>query len=105
MQPGGSHPALTAAGAAASPGGAGRGVLPLLATTQFLMTVDTTVMNVSISALVADLDTTVAAVQVVITSYTLVMAAMMITGGKVGDVLGRRRAPTSACSSTPAVHC
>jgi MFS family permease len=67
-------------------------VLPLLATTQFLMTVDSTVMNVSISALVADLDTTVTAIQAVITSYTLVMAASMITGGKLGDLLGRRRA-------------
>ena len=66
-------------------------VLPLLATTQFLMTVDS-VMNVSISALVADLDTTVTAIQAVITSYTLVMAASMITGGKLGDLLGRRRA-------------
>jgi MFS family permease len=67
-------------------------VLPLLAITQFLMTVDSTVMNVSISALVADLDTTVTAIQAVITSYTLVMAASMITGGKLGDILGRRRA-------------
>ncbi len=70
----------------------GRVVLPLLATTQFLMTVDTTVMNVSISALVRDLHTTVTAIQGVITAYTLVMAASMITGGKVGDILGRRRA-------------
>ena len=67
-------------------------VLPLLAVTQFLMTVDTTVMNVSISALVEDLDTDVASVQGVITVYTLVMAASMITGGKIGDILGRRRA-------------
>ena len=66
--------------------------MALLATTQFLMTVDTTVMNVSISALVADLDTTVIAIQAVITAYTLVMAASMIMGGKLGDLLGRRRA-------------
>lgn len=69
-----------------------KAVLPLLATTQFLMTVDATVMNVSISALVEDLDTTVTAIQTVITAYTLVMAASMITGGKLGDLLGRRRA-------------
>jgi MFS family permease len=69
-----------------------KAVLPLLATTQFLMTVDAPVMNVSIGALVADLDTTVTAIQTVITAYTLVMAASMITGGKVGDLLGRRRA-------------
>jgi MFS family permease len=67
-------------------------ILALLALTQFLMTVDATVMNVSITALVDDLDTSVTAVQGVITAYTLVMAAAMITGGKLGDILGRRRA-------------
>ena len=67
-------------------------MLALLAVTQFLMTVDATVMNVSISALVEDLDTSVTAIQGVITTYTLVMAAAMITGGKLGDILGRRRA-------------
>jgi EmrB/QacA subfamily drug resistance transporter len=64
----------------------------LLAVTQFLMTVDATVMNVSISALVEDLDTSVVAIQAVITAYTLVMAAGMITGAKLGELLGRRRA-------------
>jgi EmrB/QacA subfamily drug resistance transporter len=68
------------------------GVLALLGLTQFLMTVDATVMNVSISALVEDLDTSVTAIQGVITTYMLVMAAGMIIGGKLGDILGRRRA-------------
>jgi EmrB/QacA subfamily drug resistance transporter len=67
-------------------------VLGLLALTQFLMTLDASVMNVSISALVEDLDTSVTAIQGVITAYTLVMAAAMITGGKIGDLIGRRRA-------------
>jgi EmrB/QacA subfamily drug resistance transporter len=64
----------------------------LLALTQFLMAVDASVMNVSIGALVEDFDTTVTVIQGVITAYTLVMAATMITGAKVGDLLGRRRA-------------
>ena len=85
-------PERGAAGNAAGAGSAPAVVLPLLAVTQFLMTVDTTVMNVSISALVEDLGTDVASVQGVITVYTLVMAASMITGGKLGDILGRRRA-------------
>ncbi len=67
-------------------------VLAILAATQFLMTVDATVMNVSIANLVEDLDTSVTAIQGVITTYTLVMAAFMITGGKFGDILGRKRA-------------
>src|SRR4051794_13603722 len=71
---------------------AGSLVLVVLGVTQFLMTLDTSVMNVSISALVNDLNATVTEIQGVITAYTLVMAAAMITGGKLGDLLGRRRA-------------
>src|SRR3954454_19503591 len=55
------------------------------------MVLDTSVMNVSISQLVEDFDTEVTAIQSVITLYTLVMAAFMITGGKLGDMLGRRK--------------
>ncbi|MEE4543097.1 MFS transporter [Streptomyces sp. V4-01] len=65
--------------------------LAVLGTAQFLMVLDTSVMNVSISQLVKDFDTEVTAIQGVITLYTLVMAAFMITGGKLGDMLGRRR--------------
>lgn len=65
--------------------------LIILGTAQFLMVLDTSVMNVSISQLVQDFDTEVTAIQAVITLYTLVMAAFMITGGKLGDMLGRRR--------------
>ncbi|SFL79298.1 drug resistance transporter, EmrB/QacA subfamily [Geodermatophilus ruber] len=63
-----------------------------LGTAQFLMVLDTSVMNVSISQLVEDFDTTVTAIQAVITIYTLVMAAFMLLGGKVADLIGRRRA-------------
>jgi MFS family permease len=67
---------------------------PLIAlgAAQFLAVLDTSVMNVSISQLVEDFDTDVTAIQAVITVYTLVMAAFMITGGKIGDRIGRRRA-------------
>lgn len=67
-------------------------MLMLLALAQFLMTVDASVMNVSIGALVDDLDTSVTAIQGVMTAYTLVMAASMITGAKIGDLIGRKRA-------------
>ena len=49
-------------------------------------------MNVSISQIVADLNTTVTGVQSAITMYTLVMAAFMLVGAKLGDILGRDRA-------------
>jgi MFS family permease len=68
-----------------------RATLLILGTAQFVMVLDTTVMNVSISQVVADLDTTVPAVQLAITAYALVMAAFMLTGAKLGDMYGRRR--------------
>ncbi len=63
-----------------------------LATAQFVMVLDQSVMNVSISALVHDFDTTVATIQAVITLYCLVMAMFMMAGAKIGDIIGRRRA-------------
>jgi len=68
------------------------GALAVLATAQFLMVLDQAVMNVSISQLVADFDTTVTTIQIVIAFYALVMAGLMLTGGKLGDIWGRRRA-------------
>jgi MFS family permease len=68
-----------------------RATILILGTAQFVMVLDTTVMNVSISQVVDDLDTTVPAVQLAITAYALVMAAFMLTGAKLGDMKGRRR--------------
>ena len=67
-------------------------VLLVLAAGQFLMTLDSSVMNVSIRQVAADVGTTVTGIQTAITLYTLVMASLMITGGKVGAIAGRRRA-------------
>jgi EmrB/QacA subfamily drug resistance transporter len=64
----------------------------VLGAAQFLMVLDQAVMNVSISQLVDDFDTEVTTIQAVITLYSLVMAALMIAGGKMGDLIGRRRA-------------
>src|SRR4051794_33549325 len=68
--------------------------LPLivLAAAQFVMVLDSSVMNVSISQIVDDLDTTIQGVQLAITAYTLVMAAFMLAGAKLGDILGRDKA-------------
>src|SRR6476659_5748669 len=68
------------------------GVLAALAAAQFLMVLDQAVMNVAISQLTEDFDTTVTTIQTVIALYALVMAGLMLTGGKLGDLLGRRRA-------------
>ena len=66
--------------------------LIILASAQFIMVLDSSVMNVSISQIVADLDTTIQGVQLAITCYTLVMAAFMLVGAKLGDIWGRNRA-------------
>ena len=65
--------------------------LILLASAQFVMTLDSSVMNVSISQIVADLNTSIQGVQSAITLYTLVMASFMLAGAKLGDILGRNR--------------
>lgn len=67
-------------------------VVLILGAAQFVMVLDGTVMNVSISTVVEDLDSTVTAMQTAITFYTLTMAALMLLGAKLGDVWGRRRA-------------
>ncbi|MCU0314519.1 MAG: MFS transporter [Solirubrobacteraceae bacterium] len=66
-------------------------VLATLAAAQFLMALDSSVMNVSIASVAEDVGTTVTGVQTAITLYTLVMASLMITGGKLGAMFGRKR--------------
>jgi MFS family permease len=65
--------------------------IAIFAAAQFVMVLDSSVMNVSISQIVADLDTTIQGVQLAITAYTLVMAALMLAGAKLGDIIGRDR--------------
>src|SRR5881394_2530541 len=74
--------------------GAAGVVLLTLASAQFLMTLDSSVMNVSIATVAKDVGTTVTGIQTAITLYTLVMAAFMITGGKIGQIIGRKQAFT-----------
>ena len=61
------------------------------------MTLDTSVMNVSIATVAKDVGTTVTGIQSAITLYTLVMAAFMITGGKLGEIFGRKRMFAIGC--------
>ncbi|MFD9482866.1 MFS transporter [Streptomyces sp. NPDC059991] len=75
----------------------GRIVLLTLAAGQFLMALDSSVMNVSIATVADDVGTTVTGVQGAITAYTLVMAMFMIPGGKVGALIGRKRAFMIGC--------
>jgi MFS family permease len=72
-------------------------VLVTLAAGQFLMTLDTSVMNVAIATVAEDVGTDVTGIQTAITLYTLVMATLMITGGKIGGIIGRKRAFAIGC--------
>ena len=72
-------------------------VLLTLASGQFLMTLDSSVMNVAIATVAKDVGTTVTGIQTAITLYTLVMAMLMIPGGKVGSLIGRKRAFSIGC--------
>jgi MFS family permease len=68
---------------------------------QFLMVLDQAVMNVSITQLVEDFGTNVTTIQGVITMYSLVMATLMLTGGKVRDIIFDGAPSLSGTSSTP----
>ncbi|MFT4470261.1 MFS transporter [Arthrobacter sulfonylureivorans] len=82
-----------------APNGGGTGAEPfngrlalLLAMAMFVLVVDTSIMNVSISAVVRDIGTTVSGLQSTIALEALVSAAFILIGGKIGDLIGRRRA-------------
>jgi len=72
-------------------------VLLTLAAGQFVMALDTTVMNTAIATVAEDVGTTITGIQTAITLYTLVMASLMITGGKIGEIIGRKRAFSIGC--------
>jgi MFS family permease len=72
-------------------------ILLTLASGQFVMALDTSVMNTAIATVAKDVGTTVTGIQTAITLYTLVMASLMITGGKIGEILGRKRTFAIGC--------
>jgi MFS family permease len=67
-------------------------VLIALCSGQFVMVLDSTVMNVSIQKVIVDLHTRVTTMQLAIATYTLTTAALIMIGGKLGDIIGRRLA-------------
>ena len=72
--------------------GGDRRLAILLSMAMFVLVVDTSLMNVSISAVVHDLDTTASGVQSAIALEALVSAAFILIGSKIGDLIGRKRA-------------
>src|SRR6201990_1120064 len=72
-------------------------ILFTLCVGQFLMMLDSSVMNVSMATVADDLGTSITGIQTAITLYTLVMAAFMVTSGKIGQIIGRKRAFAIGC--------
>ena len=83
---------VEAAAAAPERATGGTKLAVLLSMAMFVLVVDTSLMNVSISAVVHDLDTTASGVQSAIALEALVSAAFILIGSKVGDLIGRKRA-------------
>jgi MFS family permease len=90
----GAHGAAVSGLPTAQPAAGSQRLAVLLSMAMFVLVVDTSLMNVSISAVVQDLHTTVSGVQSAIALEALVSAAFILIGSKVGDLIGRKRAYT-----------
>ncbi len=66
-------------------------VLLVLSMAAFIMVIDSTAMNVSISNLVADLNTDIGTIQTIMSLYTLIMAVFMLPGAKIADMFGKKK--------------
>ncbi len=67
------------------------GMLVILSLALAIIILDTTILNVALSSIIRDLHTTIQKMQWVITAYSLTLAALTITGGRLGDLFGRKR--------------
>lgn len=65
--------------------------LLLVALASFIITLDSTFMNVSISQLVVDLNTSLSTIQLIICFYTLITASLMLVGSKLQDIVGKKK--------------
>ena len=65
--------------------------LPVLSLALAIIIIDTTLLNVSLETLIRDLHTTLQSLQWVISAYSLTLAALTVTGGRLGDLFGRKR--------------
>ncbi|MFG2832337.1 MFS transporter [Streptomyces sp. NPDC048434] len=68
-----------------------RPMLAVLLTGQFMALLDAFIVNVAAPSIGADLDASGAALQLVIAGYTITYAALLITGARIGELLGPRR--------------
>src|SRR5690242_12161831 len=67
------------------------GALVVMSLALAIIIIDTTLLNVSLGVIIRDLHTTIQSLQWVITTYALALAALTITGGRLGDLFGRKK--------------
>ena len=67
------------------------GALLVLSLALAIVVIDTTLLNVSFSTIIKELHTNIQSMQWVITAYALMLSALTITGGRLGDIFGRKR--------------
>jgi MFS family permease len=68
-----------------------RGILPLLVTAQFMVVLDVAVVNVALPSIQADLGFSDAGLQWVVSAYAIVFGGALLLGGRLADLIGRRR--------------
>src|SRR5437588_1043272 len=67
------------------------GELMVLSLALAIIIIDSTLLNVSLSTLIRDLHTNLQSLQWVISAYSLILAALTVTGGRMGDLFGRKK--------------
>ncbi len=67
------------------------GLLVVLSLALAIIIIDTTILNVSLATIIREFQTDIQSIQWVITAYSLTLAALTITGGRLGDLFGRKR--------------
>src|SRR5215831_10147583 len=91
----GAGPASAAAGGWGAPAGPPDPkrwiALVILSSTLFIIVLDNTILNVAIPTIIREFHTTVSSMQWVIAGYSLVFASLLISFGRLGDIVGRRR--------------
>src|SRR5204862_5182706 len=57
----------------------------------FMLMLDNTVVNVALPSIQRDLNASLASLEWTVNAYTLTLAVLLVTGGRLGDIFGRRR--------------
>jgi MFS family permease len=84
-------PRLRQARRRATPGARPAAVLAIVLTGQLMAVLDATIVNVAVPSMHADLHASGAGLQLIVAGYTIAYAVLLVTGARLGDILGHRR--------------